>query len=133
MSSEEPTGISFSETDFEEEKYCGVLAVFGQMALEDNYDAQYDKKYVDNCIGRKVSDTMDLLESTGYLDKHHIASQDEYSFQLPDSDEIRDEAEEIADYINKHYNGKIFRFIDEFDEEDVEKLQFREVGLVYNL
>lgn len=131
--SSESSDIFVEESNFEEERYCGALAVFGKALLENDSRAQYDKAYVDNFTGRTVGDSMELLASTGYLEKQYVASQDSYFFQLPDSKEIIDEAKEIAEYIDKNYEGKVFRFIDDFDEEDVRRLQHREVGLVYNL
>lgn len=119
------------ELQLEPEHY-GCLAVYGSAIREhdDSIRPEYGESYVDNFVGREVSDKLDSLERLGYLEKHFVEkTEDDHMYKPADDKKVIQDAENIMKYIDEEYSGKIYDFIEEFDETDRKQLTEYEVKL----
>lgn len=107
--------------EFEPGHYA-CLAVFGNAVRNGFEQPEYEDRHVDSFVGLEVSDKLESLQNWGYLEKTFVESRDGRMYRLADDEQIKYDAEKIMEHVDRTYDGKVYEFVDSFDDEDVEQL-----------
>ena len=120
-----------SENDWDEkpplariERAYTALKSYGEAVSHDLKRPDYNSEEIERYTALDLSEELEILSEIGYLDKENER------YRLADDENVRADAEQIHDYIEDNYGGKVFVFEKYFDETDEEFLREKGVKLL---
>lgn len=101
------------------ERYLAVLSRYGENILKAPFTSgEFTEEEISKFAGFNLQKEVNFLEIIGILEPDKLKDRVYYSL----NEDYEDLSRNTMAYITNEYGGKVFRFVDQFDEDDIEGL-----------